>query len=394
MPEIAKESFKALAVDAKWTAKTKECKTAMERFSQDEELTGKAYTKLKEYYTNVYPPLFDDVNKISAQLSSSNMAMMSQFQICVGSLEGFEADTDKLSQKIAKLTGENSRLEAEIQSCEARKKYYLYAALVSPVVSAGAIAVLEYKIRTRQKQEAYNRTIINKLERICRGIEAFNNKCSNLYDDAKDSIKSLKYTLYRKKVSFLGATRRTKQMSKYKRNGEKVTGICNFCAVEMLLNRRLNYDGIYNQEFDDNDMFDSLKCKNVTKVEGGYIYDGSTEKNDVKYINSDGTAYMQRTIKNVNKQMKENGTANYREYIASLLEKHPEGICIRSSYVSKDGGHAVLVTDYEVVDNKIQLYVQDPANNGRVKLENSYYGRNCLKKNGEINGIDWIKYLE
>lgn len=91
---------------------------------------------------------------------------------------------------------------------------------------------------------------------------------------------------------------------------------------------------------------------------------------------------------------KETGSASYRECIVALLEKHPEGICIRSSYVSKDGGHAVLVTDYEVVDNKIQLYVQDPANNGRVKLENSYYGRNCLKKNGEINGIDWIKYLE
>lgn len=394
IPEIQNEKLRTTTTNLRKSIQMGTCGKEIELFSQNAELTGAAYTKLKEYFKAVYPPIFSDIRAITVQLSNATAEMITQFQACVGSLEGLEADTDKLTIKEIQLTTENALLEAEIQSYEARKKYYLYAAAISPVFSLAAIAAVEYKIRRCQKEQNYNQIIINKIKKICKGIEMFNDKCANIYDDAKNSIKGVKYTLYRKKVSSLGTTRYTKQMSKYNKDGTKNTGICNFSAVEMLLNRRLNYDGVFIQEFDDEDMFRSLKCTDVKKVDGGYIYSGGTEKDNVNYTNSDGTSYQQRTIRNVDDKMKNEGISDYREYIANLLEGHPEGIVIRSTYARKSGGHAVLVTDYEIVDGKVQLYVQDPVNNKRMKLEESYYGKNCIKSDGGLNGIDWIKYLE
>lgn len=64
--------------------------------------------------------------------------------------------------------------------------------------------------------------------------------------------------------------------------------------------------------------------------------------------------------------------------LISLLDKHPEGVMLYTKS-SKGSSHAVTVTDYEVVNGKVQFYVSDPSgsgkgssNTGRIKIEDSW----------------------
>lgn len=198
IPEIQSEKSRTAATSITNSAQMNKCRAEIELFSQNTELAGTAYTELKEYYKKVYLPIFTKIDTINAQLSEATAEMITQFQACVGSIEGFEADTDKLNSKATQLTAENARLEAEIRSYEARKRYYLSVAETSPLFSQAEIAAVEYKISKCQKEQNYNYTIISKIKQICKGIEAFNDKCGNIYDDAKNNIKGLKYALNKK----------------------------------------------------------------------------------------------------------------------------------------------------------------------------------------------------
>ena len=62
-----------------------------------------------------------------------------------------------------------------------------------------------------------------------------------------------------------------------------------------------------------------------------------------------------------------------REYLADLLDVHPEGVVIYANY-GKSGRHAILISDYvRKSDGSLQFYAYDPANGtGRCKLENTW----------------------
>ena len=64
-----------------------------------------------------------------------------------------------------------------------------------------------------------------------------------------------------------------------------------------------------------------------------------------------------------------------REYIADLLDVHPEGVVVYSRYPGSGRGmHAILLSDYERhKDGSLQFYAYDPANGtGRRKLEDTW----------------------
>ncbi len=76
--------------------------------------------------------------------------------------------------------------------------------------------------------------------------------------------------------------------------------------------------------------------------------------------------------------------AKNREYLADLLDVHPEGVVTYATY-PKNGRHAILISDYErKSDGSLQFYAYDPANgNGRCKLEETW----MMKKVGSVGAF-------
>lgn len=63
-------------------------------------------------------------------------------------------------------------------------------------------------------------------------------------------------------------------------------------------------------------------------------------------------------------------TGTYTDYITQLLDERPEGIVLYAKHDTNN--HAITITNYEIIDNKVQFYVMDPSNSGtKRKLEDS-----------------------
>ena len=209
-----------------------------------------------------------------------------------------------------------------------------------------------------------------------------------------------KYEAYRIEAEKIdnSALRNTPQLHRPLPNGELI-GMCNLCAMETLLNRRVAYDfGDYSSPFDDYDMFNAI---GVTDQGNGIHKDGlrlvyyldkgigTAQDNNTKYKYSDTVTYhpvlLRETI--VADKLKATGLAGLdAQYavIVALLQDHPEGIWLRTEYYGKDGPHAIVITDYTEENGKIQLYAIDPVSvrdngYGRKPIEKLYFYRNNYK---------------
>lgn len=71
-----------------------------------------------------------------------------------------------------------------------------------------------------------------------------------------------------------------------------------------------------------------------------------------------------------------------QEYIADLLDVHPEGVVMYAAYYG-GGRHSIVISDYvRRSDGSIQFYAYDPVNNGaRTKLEDTW----MLTKYGSVS---------
>ena len=168
-----------------------------------------------------------------------------------------------------------------------------------------------------------------------------------------------------------------------------------------MLNRRRAYDGEPGEEYTVKDVIQSHggtnidgphDCtKNGSPRSNGYAYDGNTAfSGDRRFTNSTDTLdYMvhQEYIDHMNASKQET-------YIQELLQQHPEGICVRSK------NHWIVITDYEIVDGKVQYYAIDPVSppstSGRDKLETTWEYADSSKLNkGNIFGqIEQIMYVK
>ena len=72
-----------------------------------------------------------------------------------------------------------------------------------------------------------------------------------------------------------------------------------------------------------------------------------------------------------------------------MLNAHPEGICIRKKKGSY--GHVCVVTDYEIINEKYQFYVQDPID----KFTGKYEGSCQYREYGDItSNIDFNAFIK
>ncbi len=73
---------------------------------------------------------------------------------------------------------------------------------------------------------------------------------------------------------------------------------------------------------------------------------------------------------------------NNREYLADLLDVHPEGVVVYTTYPN-NGKHGILISDYKRKSNgTLQFYAYDPANGtGRCRLEDTW----IMTKIGSVN---------
>ena len=213
------------------------------------------------------------------------------------------------------------------------------------------------------------------------------------------------YDSYRAQVESIdnGQLRNTEQLHRLNQYYKKITGMCNLCAMETLLNRRVAYDfGDYSSPFDDYKMFAAVgvsdlgsgKYEYANNKYGYYLSGGvgNAQSSSTSYRYSDSVTYRPVLLGNTDVTNLINNTgysgldAQYQA-IASLLRQHPEGIWLRAQY-GKDGPHAIVITDYTIENGQVQLYGIDSVNVrsgvGRSKIENLwFYGNNY--KNGMIS---------
>ena len=217
------------------------------------------------------------------------------------------------------------------------------------------------------------------------------------------------YDSYRAQVESIdnGQLRNTEQLDKLDQYYKKIDGMCNLCAMETLLNRRVAYDfGDYSSPFDDYKMFAAVGASDLGNGKHeyepnryGYYVEGVigyAQRDFTRYRYSDSVTYRPVLLGNTDVTNLINNTgysgldAQY-QVIVSLLRQHPEGIWIRTEY----GRHAIVITDYTIENGRVQLYGIDSVNVlsgvGRSKIENlGFYSRNY--KNGMIGDVQNGRY--
>ena len=177
-------------------------------------------------------------------------------------------------------------------------------------------------------------------------------------------------------------------------------GICNISSVTTLLNRKYAYD--HGSEaadyFTAEDAFKANGCTNI-KFHGHstsgdhpdqdyYQYNGGTDGWANKtYSNGSDASYTTHSISaatarnDVNKYY----GGSYKEYVAHLLEEHPEGICIRNA----KSEHVAVITGYtRDENNNIKIQVEDPVGNYKGDLEGAHIYKNDSNKKNFWNHLD------
>lgn len=216
-------------------------------------------------------------------------------------------------------------------------------------------------------------------------------------DEFEDKWSSKLYEDYRAAVASCKVKPQLQVYSVYPNNNKK-SGLCNIASMTTLLNRRLALDGKTDEKFTVEEAIKANGCVikrgpvvvNGTNQKAGYEYSGGTAGSaSKKYVNSSGTSYQAVSIgaSAFNNNMKKMGITDPNEYIVKLLEEHPEGVLLRNNTAN----HVAVITDYEIIDGKIQLNVQDT---------DGYYGPiegsplYKQSKNNVYKDLNYISYLK
>ncbi|MCR5323452.1 MAG: SH3 domain-containing protein [Lachnospiraceae bacterium] len=160
----------------------------------------------------------------------------------------------------------------------------------------------------------------------------------------------------------------------WKQEFSKTSGLCTSSATASLLRRRQAAEGKEvtitfgdvraamggNPIPDKNGKYESCNSYFSDTTPFTHLQDKSEqsdEEQDVYYL-----------IKETDK----NHTHN-REYLADLLDVHPEGVVVYTTYGSS-GRHGILISDYvRKADGSLKFYAYDPANGtGRCRLEDTW----------------------
>ena len=199
-----------------------------------------------------------------------------------------------------------------------------------------------------------------------------------------------------------------KQFDKYNSKGKRITGLCNVASLSTLLNRRLVLDGKYSDEsaFTEKEIYSAFGDSNIKYCKNGNDVISSADtgkwvllkKGGIKrtYTNKDGVTYATEKYLNKNElqQYSEDGTIkddqDLFKAVANLIDKHPEGVCMRGFY-DGEGGHVIVVKGYEKDENGIyNLKIYDPVNScdttlydpkyadyNDKKIKDSWYSKEC-----------------
>lgn len=172
-------------------------------------------------------------------------------------------------------------------------------------------------------------------------------------------------------------------------NASRGQGICNISSITTLLNRQYALDNANTPSsemdyFTVTDALESNGCRNIEfiNVEGRtgqerYTYDGGTGSTWYRttYTNGEGVAYSSHAIgaREARRAVNNDFGGSYEEYVASLLDEHPAGLCMRNN----DSTHVAVITGYERNSNgSIQLLINDPVNNYEGPLSGGWIAKN------------------
>ena len=201
---------------------------------------------------------------------------------------------------------------------------------------------------------------------------------------------------YRANVSKINSAFSQPQTQIYENGGG---GNCHIAAMTRLLNRKAYLDGHGTSTYSVESVYASAGATNIQKVGNyrsgiKYKYNGSTGSKvpSATYTVGD-VSYKAHCVK---KGTMTSASGGADAYMTNLLDKHPEGVTVRTN------GHVAVITDYEVVNGKVQYYVSDSftkgngiSKSGRIKIEDSslYNGVNANTKFYNMGSFDYISYL-
>ncbi len=187
-------------------------------------------------------------------------------------------------------------------------------------------------------------------------------------------------------------------------------GICNVCAINNLLNRRLALDLYEEDSYSNSKRFNFEYTLRSVGMNGGngasyvlsqdYRYEVTGGSEDKVYTSiptgnySDGDIFsidVNGTIKNyqlVSAELPPYNTANDNgaaKYFEKLLAEHPEGIFVRYRYPNTDGGHCIVMTSCETTTNGYEVKVIDTG--GYYEIDQSLELSNSGKYFNDGKGL-------
>ena len=172
----------------------------------------------------------------------------------------------------------------------------------------------------------------------------------------------------------------------------KSSGLCTSSATGTLLRRRQAAEG-KKVTFTFGDTRSSCGGNPIPDAQGRYQSCNFYYAPENGWIHTDevtGEKTVYYTVKEESKTHVKN-----REYLADLLDKHPEGVCLYASYAS-GRRHAILISDYtRKSDGTIQFYAYDPANHGvRTRLEDTWMLTKFKSVGGYFNNVIAMWYIK
>ncbi len=204
---------------------------------------------------------------------------------------------------------------------------------------------------------------------------------------------------------------RQRQTRHDKHNGADPEGMCTIDSMTTLLNRRYALEHVSEGSVPDYySLQDVLETNGCTGIRSEGIHYGETHNGQeyfeyvggttgtwhkASYSNGSDSNYTAHAITRdeVARSVNENYGGSLDDYVVSLLNAHPEGICVR---VDNKLHHAVVITGYDVDETgNISFYINDPIGDkvGYLKDDEFIYTAdtwNCASLDNEYAFV----YLE
>lgn len=191
-------------------------------------------------------------------------------------------------------------------------------------------------------------------------------------EEAEQRIQSFRSSKYEYRTSNINSIVPIGEVQHYQTNGKTTeyvvdkntsVGQCTWVSTTTLINRKRADEG----------KSTTATCDDLLAQGGHFSVDRT-----FKY---DGSEY---TLTKFEEAYSDTG-------LVQLLKKHPEGVVIY------DNGHAIVITDYSIIDGHVQFYADDGVNNlyyenkGRIPLEETWFYK---KNGGRLENLDWICYIQ